>query len=88
MSTLLKVEPIGFQQNVPIEHDYQTAISDYEMFENSENFKNNLANTMQQQILRTTEVCSGLQLRHYKASFMYMDLCDTFRPIAQLVSLL
>ena len=30
-------EPIGFQHNMQIEHGYQTAISDFEIFENFEN---------------------------------------------------
>ena len=33
MSTGLTIEPFDFQQDMRIEHDYQTVISDYDIYE-------------------------------------------------------
>ena len=35
-NTVLRIEPIGFQQKMNIEHGYQTAILDFQFFENFE----------------------------------------------------
>ena len=40
-SAVLKIEPTGFRQNMQIEHDYQTAISYFEIVENFENWGDN-----------------------------------------------
>ena len=37
MSTVFEIEPIGFQQNMQVEHGYHTGISDFEFSENLEN---------------------------------------------------
>ena len=39
-STVFKIEPIGFQQNVKSEHGYQTAISDFKCLKISKIGKN------------------------------------------------
>ena len=40
-STVFKIEPIAFQQNMQIEHGYQTAISDFDFFEMLTDGENN-----------------------------------------------
>ena len=40
-NTVLRIEPIGFQQKMNIEHGYQTAILDFQFFENFEIYGTN-----------------------------------------------
>ena len=42
MSTVLKIEPIAFQQYMQIERGYQPAITDFGIFEDFENKKNTI----------------------------------------------
>ena len=40
-NTVLRIEPIGFQQKMKIENGYQTANPDFEFFENFEIYEKN-----------------------------------------------
>ena len=56
-NTVLRIEPIGFQQKMKIENDYQTANPDFDFFENFEiygrsNYQNLLTPKIFREILR------------------------------------